>query len=477
MRVQIICFSPSGNTLAVGREIREQLISRQIPCAIANLTGESVNLHQLIQPHDVLLLGGPVYAHHLHYNVLDLIGQLPACDQVWGKLAIPYVTYGGISSGIALQEAGKALRKAGRIVVAGMKVAASHRMTRAFMEREFNSDLPLEPMQDAVYELVDRILALRYSRKPMDAVPSMSYNGFATALKAKLIFQEKKWHRGRYPKVSIDTNRCTSCGACTKICPVMHLCKGSDGKIHYSEKECIHCLNCVVSCPQKAIQLVGDMEKGRRFMSRMIAHHGNTETPATGVYPLREAKILLNHNRVSNWLFNKMLKSLERPTRSGRTAPEMLRDAGVAEANSILEVGCGSGYFTRHAETLLGEGTSYTAIDLHPEAVRQTKEKLSTGNTPRIRVLQCNALKTKMPDQKFDLILLFGIIPSPFLPLDQLMPEMLRILAPGGKIAIWTMDRFWNKERLEYYPLQWTGTQNGIHHYLSYGKSPANFTA
>jgi hypothetical protein len=34
-------------------------------------------LAQRVTPHDVLLVGGPVYAHHMQYHVLDLIKSLP----------------------------------------------------------------------------------------------------------------------------------------------------------------------------------------------------------------------------------------------------------------------------------------------------------------------------------------------------------------------------------------------------------------
>jgi demethylmenaquinone methyltransferase/2-methoxy-6-polyprenyl-1,4-benzoquinol methylase len=36
-----------------------------------------------------------------------------------------------------------------------------------------------------------------------------------------------------------------------------------------------------------------------------------------------------------------------------------------------------------------------------------------------------------------DAVLLFGVIPAPMLPLDRLLPEMVRILKPGGVMAVW----------------------------------------
>jgi len=37
----------------------------------------------------------------------------------------------------------------------------------------------------------------------------------------------------------------------------------------------------------------------------------------------------------------------------------------------------------------------------------------------------------------FDTVLLFGVIPSPMLPLNRLLPELHRVLKENGSLAIW----------------------------------------
>jgi hypothetical protein len=88
------------------------------------------------------------------------------------------VTYGSISSGIALEEAGKLLNSSGRMVIAGMKLASSHKMTRAFMEKEFSADISQDPMLAAVKGLVDRIASFRFAYRPVNVTGSFFYNGF-----------------------------------------------------------------------------------------------------------------------------------------------------------------------------------------------------------------------------------------------------------------------------------------------------------
>ncbi len=48
--------------------------------------------------------------------------------------------------------------------------------------------------------------------------------------------------------------------------------------------ECIHCFNCVVGCPRKAITLLGERERARAFLKRAIAEHAGKEVPASRLY-------------------------------------------------------------------------------------------------------------------------------------------------------------------------------------------------
>jgi ferredoxin/flavodoxin len=294
MRIAIIQFSPSGNTLKVSEMLKNELEQKGQDVQFIDITREkqlfidrewSSFLAEKVVRHDVLLIGSPVYAHHLQYHMKDLLQALPKPDQTWGKYAVPYVTYGGISSGIALKEAAGLLRKSGRKVPAGMKISTSHRMTRAFMEKEFNRDLVPELSLQSVRELVNRIMQME-GRESKSNHKSLDYNGLVTTLKANIIFKEKLWHEKRYPKVSIDRSLCIACGKCSKVCPVLHLCFRDKLVTESSDSSCIHCLNCVTECPQKAVKLMGDLEKGRSFMKKMIEKNGNREQPATAVYPL-----------------------------------------------------------------------------------------------------------------------------------------------------------------------------------------------
>jgi ferredoxin len=294
MNVAIIVFSPSGNTLKVANMLKKHLEMKNIEVQIVNITGnESIfsthSLQQFLQTHvaehDVLCIGSPVYAHHLQYYVKDVMTSLPAAENGWGKFAIPFVTYGGTTSGIALEEAGKLLKKSGRIVVAGMKICASHRMTRAFLDEEYNAGKPGDEVLPVIEELAQRIEMLKSQKNAIDHSEALTYQTRTFFIKANVIFREKLWHKYMYPRVLLDQKQCTQCGKCVRNCSVQHFEKHDDGTILTKETPaCIHCFNCVAGCPVKALSLSGDIEKAKEFMGKKIQQP--KENPLSAVYPI-----------------------------------------------------------------------------------------------------------------------------------------------------------------------------------------------
>ncbi|MDF1549639.1 MAG: NAD(P)H-dependent oxidoreductase [Bacteroidales bacterium] len=104
MKIAIIQFSPSGNTSKVTQMLKNELEQRNQEVQLIDITREKQFfiekaahrfLIEKVKQHDVLLIGSPVYAHHLQYHMQDLLKVLPKPNAIWGKFAIPYVTYGG----------------------------------------------------------------------------------------------------------------------------------------------------------------------------------------------------------------------------------------------------------------------------------------------------------------------------------------------------------------------------------------------
>lgn len=296
MKATILVFSPSGNTAIIGERLQQKLEQKGVTVQKLNITANPQIFiekdfvrffRETVAEHDMLCIGGPVYAHHLQYHLHDLLRALPKPGNGWGSYAFPFVTYGGICSGIALEEAGELLRQSGRTVLAGMKVGAVHNMTRAFMEKPINHDLPGKDVDQVLEDAVEKILSVNTGSVLSNQLESLKYQPREVAHKANTVFIEKEWHATRYPKVTIDTKNCTHCGRCVKVCPVAHLGNDLSGNVVQNEASaCIHCFNCVVACQVKAVSLQGNPEQARAFMANMMKN-GN-EFPNSAVYPIND---------------------------------------------------------------------------------------------------------------------------------------------------------------------------------------------
>ena len=180
---------------------------------------------------------------------------------------------------------------------------------------------------------------------------------------------------------------------------------------------------------------------------------------------------LENHSKITHFLFKLMhpfiATVLESPLRRRFNDPvKTLKAAGIRSGQEVLEVGCGTGFFTIPAAKLVGDEGCIHAIDLYPPAIEFVEEKLRDAQISNVRLTNADAMDSGLPSSSFDLVLLFGVIPAPVLPLDKLLPEMHRLLKPEGALAVWTAFPWWSsisvtRSRLFTY----TRRENGVHNF------------
>ncbi len=131
---------------------------------------------------------------------------------------------------------------------------------------------------------------------------------------------------------------------------------------------------------------------------------------------------LLMGSRVRSWIMNPV-KTLE--------------IAGIHPGLTILEVGCGTGFFTIPAAQMVGEKGYVIALDATSGFVKAVAEKVQKANLKNVRIMRKDALSTGLETESIDMVMLFGVIPFPLLPLDKLLPEMYRVLKPGATMSVW----------------------------------------
>jgi 2-polyprenyl-3-methyl-5-hydroxy-6-metoxy-1,4-benzoquinol methylase len=95
-------------------------------------------------------------------------------------------------------------------------------------------------------------------------------------------------------------------------------------------------------------------------------------------------------------------------------------------AMSVLELGCGTGHFTRE---LARSGADVAAIDVSPELLEIAKANCSA---PNIRYEIQNAYALNYPDATFDSVVGSSVLHH--LEIEPAIREIYRVLKPGGTI-------------------------------------------
>ncbi|WP_327149403.1 class I SAM-dependent methyltransferase [Nocardia sp. NBC_01329] len=103
----------------------------------------------------------------------------------------------------------------------------------------------------------------------------------------------------------------------------------------------------------------------------------------------------------------------------------------------VLDIACGPGNFTRFLSEHVPAGGYVTGIDYSPPMLARA---LADNAGPRTGYIRGDARHLPFADESFDAVCCFGalyLIPDPLIAAR----EMVRVLAPGGRIAITTSHR------------------------------------
>jgi SAM-dependent methyltransferase len=125
----------------------------------------------------------------------------------------------------------------------------------------------------------------------------------------------------------------------------------------------------------------------------------------------------------------------------------MLDDARVGPSDRLLEVGCGSGVISRWIAKEGFCSTPVVASDLNPFLLKEARalsEAEDLGD--RIEFEVANAEALPFEDNSFDIVLAVTVIEE--CDADKAIAEMVRVLKPGGRIALKVracdMNLVWN---------------------------------
>ena len=146
----------------------------------------------------------------------------------------------------------------------------------------------------------------------------------------------------------------------------------------------------------------------------------------------------LGKSRLVNLLVKLPGKNMESHIRRWFHDPDkLLAGADLSEGQTVLEVGCGTGFFSLTAARMIGPTGRLIGLDPVSDFVERVADKARLQGLANVDVHRRDALETGLEAASIDTVLLYGVLPFPTLPLDKLLPEMHRVLKPGGLLAVW----------------------------------------
>jgi ferredoxin/multimeric flavodoxin WrbA len=252
-KVAIVFFSPQENTRMVAEWFRDIFQEKGIDARTRDITGLNRNGISeaeigFLERMDLLLVGSPVYSWHIASPVGWFVSRLP---RVHNKLAVPFVTYGGVNSGAALAELARSLNKHGYLIAGAGKFLGKHSLMFGG-KRPLGRNHPGAGEKELAKKLVNRIIS-----------ESLEENGFADSISWQTLNNKRALVRmlsGKVnmkslgpmmPKISVHPEKCTKCRVCLKACPVKVISIDPKPRILPG---CIYCFNCVRLCPEEVFK-------------------------------------------------------------------------------------------------------------------------------------------------------------------------------------------------------------------------------
>ncbi len=113
---------------------------------------------------------------------------------------------------------------------------------------------------------------------------------------------------------------------------------------------------------------------------------------------------------------------------------ETLRAAGLGPGQTVVDLGCGPGYFTIPAAELVGEQGRVYGVDVQPEMVDACRRRAAEAGATRVEVVRSDESRVPLPDAIADRVLLAFVLHEAD---DQqaLLGEVRRLLKPDGEVA------------------------------------------
>jgi flavodoxin/NAD-dependent dihydropyrimidine dehydrogenase PreA subunit len=237
-------FSQGGTTAKIAKEISKGLHDKGYEADFHKITDHpSPDINQ----YDLIGVGSPVYICRPPFNVMRYVKNLPDLN---GRPFFVFMLH-GTHPGTAGNILRKAMERKG-----GREVGYSRFKGADFFVGYIQKGVLFSPDNPATNELERaRVFGQEsanfascdgYIKPPKDPLPPAVYS-FERMLTMRFM---TNYIYSYFFKA--DTEKCSSCGLCVKICPQNNIGLNQDGMPRWGRK-CIFCGYCELRCPEDAI--------------------------------------------------------------------------------------------------------------------------------------------------------------------------------------------------------------------------------
>lgn len=127
---------------------------------------------------------------------------------------------------------------------------------------------------------------------------------------------------------------------------------------------------------------------------------------------------------------------LERATRVAEEDPAaLLRELAIEPGATVVDFGCGSGYYARRLARLVGAAGRVSCSDLQPEMLRIAEQLAAQEGLTNVSFSLAAADDPKLPPASADLILLVDVYHELAHP-AAVLAGLRRALRPNGRVAL-----------------------------------------
>jgi len=247
----IVFSSPAGTTRHVAQVISNSLKDLGYEPTVYDIGDRGDRSKIISQAKNLvdkccLWIGSPVYAGHAVPPITDFISKLLPSN---GSYAVPFVTWGAVTSGIALHEMGKTLNEKGYTILGAAKVLAVHSLMWD-CENPLGEGHPNAEDDTMIKKFLEKIDA-KLSNEDRQPLMREDLNYQPKEIQESMQKVNIEIAKQLIPPRQLDESVCTQCGKCKDVCPADAITLNPYPQFG---SECFLCYNCVRLCEEGAIK-------------------------------------------------------------------------------------------------------------------------------------------------------------------------------------------------------------------------------